>query len=155
MPVCSQRGYTLIELLIVIAIILVLVVVSVQGFIAYTRSTGPQAAARTVLGSLEEAHARTLASENDTEYGVHVETSSVTLFVGTTYTSGDASNDVRTLPHRTEISAYAISGGGDEIVFDRITGDALMTGTITVSRVGGSEARTITVHATGLSEISN
>jgi len=155
MPVCSQRGYTLIELLIVIAIILVLVVVSVQGFIAYTRSTGPQAAARTVLGSLEEAHARTLASENDTEYGVHIDSDAVTVFSGTSYTAGHADNDVRTLPARTEVSAYSLTGGVDDIVFERLTGETQVTGTITVSRIGGTESRTITVHASGLSEITN
>lgn len=149
------RGFTLIELLIVIAVILILLAISITGFYNYSMQTGRDAVAHTVLGAFEEAHARTLASDSGSQYGVHVDTSSITIFQGATYTVGSASNEVRELPARTAVTNIALTGGASEVLFSRLTGATSATGTITVAQtINPTHTRTITVYDSGLVEVS-
>lgn len=148
-------GFTLIEVLIVVAILLILVTASVAGLQAFSARARHVNAAHVVLGALEEAHARTLASDNDDAYGVYFETNQVTIYQGTSYVSGDPNNDVRILPAQTNIALISL-GGGDEVQFERLTGSASPTGSITVVDNGDASASsTIVIYDTGLSEISS
>lgn len=141
--------------MITVALILILVTASISGLQSFSARAGHIGGARVVLGALEEAHARTLASDDDDVYGVHFETDQVILFKGTSYTSGDPDNDARPLPARTEIASMSL-GGGDDVLFERLTGNASPTGTVTISDMHEvSASSTVTIYATGLSEISN
>jgi prepilin-type N-terminal cleavage/methylation domain-containing protein len=152
--VVARNGFTLIEVLVVIAIMLILTLISLQGLQTFAYRTGYIGAARTVLGALEEAQARTLASDNALAYGVHFETSSVTIFQGSTYVAGAATNDVRTLPNRTSIDNIALAGGVSSVVFARLTGTTPASGTVRVIVTADPTAsRTITIYKTGFSEI--
>lgn len=147
-------GFTLIEVLVVIAIMLILSMVTITGLGSFSYRSGPSSAARTVLGTIEEAHARTLGSHNDTVHGVHVESNSVTLFQGATYNASDVQNEVRPLPARTTISTISLAGGGADIIFTRLSGTTAQTGTLTIqSTADATVFRTITIYKTGFSEI--
>jgi prepilin-type N-terminal cleavage/methylation domain-containing protein len=149
----TPRAFTLIEVLVVIAIVLILLAVSIEGFRTFAVGAGGDASARRVLKTLEEAHARTLSSDGDTQYGVHFETDSATLFVGSAYVSGAGGNEVSTL-HRAEISAVSLTGGVDDVVFSRIRGIPSATGTVTITQTGdASIERTIYIYETGLSDM--
>lgn len=153
-PILHQKGFTLIELLFVIAIILILSAVTIEGFQMFASRAKHTEGAHVVLGALQEAHARTLASEGDTSYGVHFGAGSAVIFSGTTYIAGDVTNDVRTLPAQTSITNTSLSGGGNEVYFARLSGDATPTGTVTVSSTRDAAASsTIIIYRTGLSEI--
>lgn len=148
------KGYTLIELLVVIAIVFVLLAMSVEGFRLFAVGVGGDASARRVLKVLEEAHARTLSADGDTQYGVFFDTSSVTLFAGDAYASGAPSNETTTL-HQATISDISLADGGSEVVFSRIRGNPSATGTITIQETRDTSiVRVLEVHATGLSEIT-
>ena len=147
-------GFTLIEVLVVIAISTILTAVSIAGLREFSNKSGHKTAAHTVLGALEEAHARTLSSEGDIAYGVHFETNMVVVFEGTSYTAGDPDNDEHPLPSRTSITNISI-GGGSEIYFERLSGDASPSGTITVALTSNpATSKTITIYSSGLSEIN-
>ena len=150
----KQKGFTLIELLFVIAIILILSTITIEGFQVFATRANHTKAAHVVLGVLQEAHARTLASMDDTSYGVHFGTESAVLFSGTVYDPGDANNDVRGLPARTQITNVSLSNSEHEVHFARLSGDASPTGTVTISSTRDpSASSTIIIYRTGLSEI--
>jgi prepilin-type N-terminal cleavage/methylation domain-containing protein len=150
----GDPGFTLVEVLVVIAITLILTVVSITGLREFSNRSGHKSAAHTILGALEEAHARTLSSDGDTTYGVHFETDMVVVFEGTSYTAGDPDNDERSLPARTNVTNISL-GGGSEVYFERLSGDVSPTGTVTVSLThSSSTSKTVTIYSSGLSEIN-
>lgn len=147
-------GFTLVEVIAVIAIISILSAMTFTNLASFATNTGPDAAARTVLGAFEEAHARTLAAYGDTQYGVHLATTTVTIFPGATYSASNPANDVRGLPARTEASTIALTASTTDVLFTRLTGAASATGTVIVSSiVDPSRTRTLTVYSTGLVEV--
>ena len=151
-----QNGFTLIEVLVVIAIMALLITVSVQALNTFANRAGKDAPARTVLGALEEAHARTLAADNDTNYGVHFATTTVTIFEGDTYIDGDPTNTVRSLPTRSQISIISLTASTTEVVFSRLRANASATGTITtILTTDPSVTGTVSISAVGLMEITN
>jgi prepilin-type N-terminal cleavage/methylation domain-containing protein len=154
-PSHFKEGFTLIEVLLVIAIMLLLLLLSVSGMQLFASRSAHLSAARVVLGTLEEAHARTLASHGDVAYGVHFEAQSVTLFQGATYDASAVTNEVRTLPVRASITSIALSGGVSNITFTRLQGRATASGTVTVATTAdASVSRTISIYESGFSEIS-
>jgi len=151
----TKRAFTLIEVLITISITLIILLISVSGLRLFSKRTTHLSATRIVLGALEEAHAQTLASYNDTAYGVHIDTGSVTIFEGATYDASATTNDVRTLPARTSVLSTSLSGGVSDITFERLTGNASTEGTVTVGvTTDATISQTITIHSSGLTEIS-
>lgn len=151
-----EKGFTLIEVMVVIALLLILSTLSVAGFRTFAVKSGQATVSQTVLGALKEAHAKTLASLDDTTYGVHFTSSSVTIFQDGTYIAGDTDNDVRKLPARTSITDISLSGGSTEVVFARLTGKASSVGTVTVALTSDlSSSQVITIHESGLCEISS
>ena len=149
----AETGYTLIELLVVIAIMFVLLSLSVDGFRLFAVGVGGDASARRALKVLEEAHARTLSADEGTQYGVHFEATSITLFAGDTYVSGNSNNEVTSL-RQASINDIALADGTDDVVFTRIRGTPSATGTVTIVEARDATiVRTIQIHESGLAEI--
>ena len=149
----TARAFSLIEILLVIAIMAILASMAVTGFGVFATGAGANASARVVLGTLEEAHARTLSAEGNTSYGVHFATTTVTMFAGETYDPTESTNEVRTL-RRASITDITLSGGGSSVHFARLVGTASATGTVTVVQNADTTlSRTIVIHSTGLVEV--
>ena len=148
-------GFTLLEVLVVIAITLILSTISVTALNEFGNRLNHKEAAQVVLGALTEAHARTLASQDDTTYSVHFETTEVVVFKGTSYTAGDPENDTYRLPSKASITNVGL-GGDDKVTFERLSGSATPSGTITVSHVNdATKTKVITIYESGLIEITN
>ena len=149
----TRKGFTLIEMVVVIAILVIVVVIAGASFGGIVERQELKRGAGLVRSTLEEARVRTLSSEGASQYGVHVATSTLTLFPGTTYTEGAPDNEIATLPARTHIASTTLVGG-DVVVFKRLSGATDNVGTITVSLIADeNESRTITIQQTGLIEL--
>lgn len=148
-----QKGYTLVEMIVGVAIIVLLAAILSRGFVEYRRSQVVVHSATEVVSLLEEARALTANSKDAARYGVHFETTKAVLFK-TTYTAGAAGNEEYLLDPMTQISAIALSGGGAELLFERLTGEATKSGTITVSLLDGSKQKIITIRTTGIAELN-
>lgn len=147
----SKRGVTLVELLVAIAILVTIAAIGVAVFSRLTGQTALDASVQQVLSVFEEARSRTLASENDQQFGVHVTVSSVVLFIGNTYSAGASTNEVTTLVRRVSISDISMTGGATDVVFERLTGKANVTGTITLTLASDtSQTQVLTINSTGL-----
>ena len=144
-----KRGFTLLEILVVIGILGIITTVSVVGFSNMYKVSVLRVGGSEVYDALLSARSRTLASENDIVYGVLVSSTTVTRFEGSTYTAGAATN-----------RSYAFEGGvsatgtlitsGTPVVFTRLTGTPSAQGTIYVHNLEGTSTTTVVVHGSGL-----
>lgn len=147
----GERGFTLIELIIAMAIIVIVVGVLVSPFATFRRNQILKAEAENILSLINKARSQTLAAKNDLNYGVHFSTTSTILFPGNTYDPSHVANEIITLNEAVSIETIDLSGGTNEVVFNRLIGTVSATGTITVSLVSDqTKSKQIIIKATGL-----
>jgi Tfp pilus assembly protein FimT len=142
-------GFTLIEVLASLAVLMIIVLMSQSAFRSVYRNSGERIAVQEIADALREARNNTLSSKNDTVYGVRIASSSVTRFVGSTYSAGNASNTV----YAFEAGAFAtgtLVTSNTSIVFKRLTGAPSATGSIFVRDIDSMTTATITIEGTGL-----
>ena len=98
---------------------------------------------------LQTARTNASAGQDASPWGVHLDLWRITLFRGSAYAGASASTSYP-LPSSIEIADIALAGGGQDIVFKRITGATDQSGTFLV-RVRGSASQTfsISVDASG------
>ena len=156
MNVCKsnkKEGFTLSEVLLVVTLTVILLAFISSPLVSFYRSVVMQSATENVLAMFDEARKSTLSSLDSSQYGVHITSTSTTLFKGGTYLAGDPDNDVYELNTMIEITSISLSGGGNDVVFERITGETSQSGTLTISPKNGSTTpRDITIHMSGLVE---
>lgn len=150
-----RRGITLLEILMALAVMLFLAAIVIGSFAQFRNSKVLDTATEEIVSVLAKARGKTLASVNATTYGVHFEASQVVLFSGAAYNPSAPDNEMYVLDPALEISSIALSGGGADVVFARLTGKADRSGTITV-RVKSdiSKTRTVTLHETGIAGVN-
>ncbi len=144
------HGFTLIEILIVVSLFVVMSAIVAISLSRYTQTQALAGVAVAIVSSLEDARSRTLSSRGGSQYGVHLEDGSLTLFKGETYAAGNADNEVTPLDPRAHIT-LSINGGGSDVVFERLSGETNDYGTITVALASDATVfKTITLQRTGL-----
>lgn len=144
MKLKRQNGFTITELLVVFAIIAILVSVTVaafQNFSNYKRYDYAVATIETALLDTKNAARNSVAGE---VHGVKIETNTITVFSGDTYSAIDPNNQVTTFSDITFIPT--LTGGTDEIIFSKLNGLPSATGTIEV--VGNLHNATTTISVT-------
>jgi len=154
MQIRDTSGFTIIEILIVVFVLVVLVVLGLNTASEFGKTETVTSAAQTIASSFDEARARTLASENRSQYGVYVAvgSSSAVLFRGNTYIPTDANNEIFMFDPRVQI-ATTTRGTTTSVVFTRLSGTSTPI-TITVSHVkDASTTASVIVQTTGLVNI--
>ncbi len=148
-----RKGGTLLEILIVIVIMSILSVITYVSFVNLNKSEALNKQAAGVVSLVKEARSETLSSKGALAYGVHFETTKAVLFQAPTYSSGSSSNITLTLNPLIQISSKSLTGGGAEVIFQRLTGKTSQDGTVTLSLISSaSTTKSITVSKTGLAE---
>lgn len=136
----SQRGFTLIEIITVIAVIALLTAVGVPSYAQMKRSVVFNNAVEEVVNDLRVAQSRALTANGGQDWGIHFETDSYTIYQGQwdPLTSGQT----RVLPGGLTFDSATTP---PEIVFGRLTGTTATN--ITVSFDG--TPKTVSVLSTG------
>ncbi len=150
-----KKGFTAIELLISVAVLIILISVIVYSFTTLKASQSMKNATQTVLTSIDKARSSSFASINSSTYGIHFQSDQVVIFTGTVYTAGTGSNEVMILGTPATISSVTLngtSGTTGDVYFQRLTGVPSKTGTIAVTV--GNRIKTITISATGGSSLN-
>jgi len=144
-----RRGFTLLELLISLGVLALLGTLGMVSFLNSRNSRDLVVTSQNALSVLRDAQARTLAGEDASVWGVHLEQSQVVLFRGATY-AGATSTDPHPLSANIEIVNIALVGGGSDVLFRRLDGTTTQSGTFDV-RVRGSATMVnrITIDASG------
>lgn len=147
-----NSGFTLVELFISLAIIAVLSIVVSTMFIDFRKNQALDKDTDTIVETLRQARNQTLSSKNASAYGVHITSTKVILFTGTSYVFGAATNSEFNLNSTDSILTISLNGGGSDVIFNRLTGETSQNGTIVVNSVGLSRSKTVTIYKTGLVE---
>ncbi len=148
-----KKGFSLIELLIVIAVLMIILVLSIVAFYTLTKKTDLDTSRDNIISALNLVRNKTLASEEAAQYGVYFDATAVpdryVLFQGPSYTTRNVSLDkIYNFPSVIEISSVSLEGE-NEIVFNRLQGDTNNYGSITIRSLKDNEIRTIYIYSSG------
>ncbi|MCK4454302.1 type II secretion system protein [Candidatus Parcubacteria bacterium] len=149
-----MKGFTLIEVLVAIAIIVILCSAAVNSYFSFRSQSDLNTNAQMILNALTLAQSKTLASEGASSYGVHFEQEKCVLFKGDTYNPAASDNKIYNFSSRLEIpildSGLDLNEGGSEAVFARLTGNTSHFGTVKIQLKNNSEKyRIIKIESSG------
>lgn len=148
-PYYYTKGFTLMEIIIVIAIITTFGTSALVLFSASRNTRDLTTSAQDTLSVLRLAHARTLAGENDSAWGVRLASNQITLFQGDTF-AGSPLTKIYALPNSMQITNIILNGGGIDVIFKRVTGETDQTGTFLLSVIGSpSNSFAVTIDSLG------
>ena len=144
----QKNGFTLVEFLVVVAIIGIIAAVIVPSFSKFRNQQALQNSTNALISVLNEARTKTLASVNNTYYGVHLQSDAAILFVGGAYALGAATNETVYYESPVAMTSATLTGGGSDVKFDRLKGTTSQYGTITLA-LPDTTSHSVSVSATG------
>ena len=136
-------GFTLIEVVVVMALISGIAALGFNIGIDVYRSSSLGTERNLIVSSLEKARSLAVTNTGGSAYGLYIENNKHTIFRGTSFASRTADFDLE-----IENSSIITATGTTEFVFERLSGDGLASGTITLTDDTGL-SRTITVNNEG------
>jgi len=150
----QKQAFTLVEILVVLALFASISLLGVQSFMSLRDARTLEKDVSNVLALLSRARTQTVNSRYNTFYSVYATSTFVALIEGDTYISDTDSNEVYTLSQAVSLSDIALAGGGNTIVFNRLTGGTDTFGTLTFSFITSSASTTtaIRINGTGTAE---
>ena len=149
-----RQGFTFIEIIISVAILATLTLIIVGSFSRFNKSITLSRDAERIVSMLNEARTNTIASKNGVQYGVHFEASRAILFSGAVYDENAIDNNAFLLKTFESISNVSLGGGGDNVVFNRVTGTTINFGSVTISTNSDDMSpRVISISANGLANL--
>lgn len=166
-----QNGFTLMELVLVIAILGIIAGLGIGNYANFLRQGSLDSAANEIVAKLREAQTKAQASGDGTGWGVYFDTTNkdrYILFKGNCSTTTSAScyqnsdcspqtcanssQSVETNFLNSSVEVYSATfGSGNYVPFDRPTGKPTsgMNGSVVIQLKGGSQQKTINVSALG------
>jgi prepilin-type N-terminal cleavage/methylation domain-containing protein len=141
------NGYTIIELLVVLAVILIATAFVMSGFRNYARYQEYNQSVTTVRAVLQDAHLKARSSEGGQAHGIKILGGSLVVFPGTTYSAGNSANNTTAFANVTLVPSFP--GGVSQVNFANLTGLPSATGTIQIIGIGHIATTTIEITGTG------
>jgi prepilin-type N-terminal cleavage/methylation domain-containing protein len=147
----TQKGFSLLEIIIVIAILGILSVITVTSFSSQRSHYNLDRTTSSVSGLLEKAYSRAVNSYNDVKHSVRFEPTKATLFEGTVYSSGTATNEVYEYDSNITLTSTSLNGEGTTVTFDKVSGATSQYGSVTFAVSDAStSSSTIYISQTGV-----
>lgn len=150
----GRNGFTLLEVLVVLAILILAASVLVAGFNSFKKSSELVNSRDRVARTVRLARNLTLASKDSASHGVFFDTSAsphqMILFKGPDYDGREVVSD-EVYPLSKEVELFDIDlSGGEEVVFEELTGEAVQEGSLKVGlRSDPSLFETVYVSSSG------
>lgn len=140
-----QAGFTFVEIMVVVAVLLLLAAVTVLSLGAFSDRLLLRSAASDVAFALEAAKARSVAGAGGEAHGVHFADDSFVEFSGESYDDEDSGNVAHELDDRLSLSTDILNGE-ESVIFSRITGAVGETVTIEIALAADpTKAKTVVV----------
>lgn len=143
----NTKGFTLIELVIVLAIITTLVSIIVSSFHTVGGSEALDTAVMSTISILNEARSQAISSKDASNYGVRILNNKLVSF----------KNSYGTLNKEVNISNLVTlstsTGIGDDFIFKNVSGSTNASGTITITVLSNpAKYSSIKIYSTGVIE---
>lgn len=151
----EKKGFTLVELLLIIGILIVLIALAFPAFRYFQKESDLNNSAEEIINTLRLAQNKTLASEEDSQWGIYFSTSTdphqYTLFKGANFISRATSSDeIQKLPKSVEIYEINLVSGGSEVVFNRVRGETNQFGQVSIRlKTDPTKTKTIYIENSG------
>lgn len=148
-----NKGISLIEIIIIISIISIIVAITIPNLSSFRNQREIINTKEDIIALLNEARNSTISSKNSTNYGVHIQTDRAILFPGDVFVDNTNNkqidfSSVVNVPSTGGINLY---GGGDDVVFERLTGNTENHGTIVIQLTSNSSVqKTINISSLGI-----
>lgn len=118
---------------------------------SFRSSKALQIVSEEMLSLLDEARGNTLSAKDSYAYGAHFESSIIVLFRGTAYSISDPNNKTVDIDGAVEIADISLAGGGQDVLFQRLTGKTNQNGTIIIRlKSDNLKTKTIAIEASGV-----
>ncbi len=150
----KNTGFTMLELLLTTAAFGIIIAIAIP----FSNSTIVRGnldnSARSLESSSRRAYTYARASENNSDWGVRVSTSSVIVFSGSTYDGRDnVFDEIGSMSSPAEVGGTLTTDGIADIIFTKGTGTPNATGTITLA--GGGNTKIMTFNEKGAISVTN
>ena len=144
------RAFTLLETLMAVGIILMIGALTLASLNSFRAQKTMDAAVEELLAAFSQAHFDTISSKNDLQYGVHLDANQAVYYIGPSYLSGSTTNIIYPIPTVIEIANISLAGGGNNVLFQRLSGGTDQYGTFDVRVRGNPSLMTrVTINGTG------
>ncbi|MEA2715476.1 MAG: hypothetical protein QOG91_504 [Candidatus Parcubacteria bacterium] len=131
-PCSGQKGFTAIEILVVIAIVFIITSIGLFAFISARKTKELSVLSDQIYFTLEHAKSDAVSGKNGVGAGVKFSTTTYAFFGGNVYDPANTNNKVYTVTSGYQITTTLASSDGS-VVFSRIYGTPSATGTVTVA----------------------
>ena len=153
----SGAGFTLIEVVVVLIILTILISIPISSFYSTQKKSNLDNGTQEFVSALKLAQNRTLSSENNSQYGVYLDTlvypHKYILFKGVSYATRDTAYDqIYYLSQSLEFFSINLNGA-NEIVFDKLTGATQQPGSVSL-RLKANTSQNKTVYISSVGTIS-
>ena len=138
-----SRGFTLIELILVVAMMILLGTLSSTFAARFLTQNGVLNASDQIIGDIRKAQINAMTGKQNSNWGVNYSSNTITLYKGNSYATRQTAFD-----EKFSVSASINISGFSDVTFARMTGTPSATPTITIS--GSGETKTITINSQGV-----
>ena len=132
-PVNRKLGFTAIEILIGIVVVVIVFSAAYGPLKSFRDAQVLTSDAENILTLVKEARSQTVFSKNSSQYGVRFEPGRTVLFQGTVFGEPNVNNKEFRLNSNSSILNWSLNGGGQDVVFQRLTGKTSQFGSVTIS----------------------
>ncbi|MEN9920787.1 MAG: hypothetical protein RL538_680 [Candidatus Parcubacteria bacterium] len=143
-----RTGFTIVELLVSMAVIVIITGISVAGFQNYARYQRYDQEVATLRATIADAKVSARVSEGGVSHGVKFLSDRIVVFEGATYSAVDPTNEETVFS--TITLTNTLSGGGSEVVFETRTGLPSVSGTVTATGIYHSGTTNVEITEAGV-----
>ena len=145
----TVKGFTLIEVIITASILIILGGMSLTAFIRTRTAHDLTETTQNILSVLILAQSRQLAGQDNSVWGVHLQSNQIALFKGLTYASSPLIQTY-SLPSSIQLTNILLAGGGIDVIFKRVSGETDTSGTFQVNVIASpSMLSSVTIDGSG------
>ena len=144
-----KKGFTLIEVLIVIGIMAIIAGVTAVSFSSFNKTEILNRAKGDSLALFARARSESLSAKAGSVYGIQIGDTTLTFFENT-YSAGNPEN--YTLSFQAPLVISTTSIGGNEVLFEKLTGRTSNTGYIVLNYPPSNSYATVTISSLGIAE---
>lgn len=150
----EQAGFSFVEIIVVAGVVALVGAVLVSSLLTSRRVHNLAVGTQDVVSLLRLAQSKTLAGEDTSVWGIHLEASQVTLFRGNSFASATFT-EVHPISDTLQIANISLQGGGVDVIFKSLSGATDQYGSFALQAKGTQNfSNSIAVESDGKTYVS-